>query len=335
MSKELTPEEARHELNQLLSNAFDTIVMKRPEAVQTVVIAESPPSKKRADGIPPKAYLVACFMERTREEDALDAILGPDKENKTPKGYWEFDYQDGPVTTIQLKTTTKTEYNIKGSLKIRYRGYDFTFNNGGTGDSYKAAVSDAFKRCCGDAGFTRKFWQQKRTWVKYTSEVEKLFRYGNPTLKELGAGIDKTEIFLDKSPHLKTLSLEEFLALEEPTEIPETMMIESGNKTADLFVAKYFTKDELRKFSEENMPEEEIRVELKHRHNFVYSYSPKSSLIFSQLSKMKAQLTDEQWKEWKEIAKQEDFKKQNKKTQMDCIEFFATGLKDVKKVLEK
>ncbi|MEJ2567713.1 MAG: hypothetical protein P8Z50_02380, partial [candidate division WOR-3 bacterium] len=322
--------EARKQLNDLLSNAFDTIVLKRPEAVQAVVIAEHPARGKRPKDTPPKSYLVACFMERTREEDALDAIL-----TDSGYGYWEFDYQDGPVATIQLKTTTKNEYNIKGSLKIHFRGYDFTFNNGGTGDSYKATISDSFKRCCGDAGFTRKFWQQQRTWVKYTPEVGKLFQYGNPTLKELGADISKEKLFLDKSPHLKTLSLEEFLALEEPKEIPETMMIENGKKTQDLVVARYFTKEELKKFEEEGTDEEIIRTELEHRNHFVFAYRPKSALIFNQLSKMKEKINDKQWEEWKKTAKKSGFKDEDADRQLEIISFFKFEIDDPKEVLDK
>jgi len=333
--KELTREEARWELGELLSKAFDTIVVKRPEAVQTVVIAQWPAKKT---GNRPEVYFVACYLERTRTEDALDAILGPEYEDEkpatSPKGYWEFDYLDGPVVTKQLKATTKIEYNIKGMLTIRYKGHDFVFNNGGTKDTYKAAISDSFKRCCGDAGFTRKFWQQKVAKVQYTPEVEKLFRYGNPTLKELGGSIDKQSIFLSKSTHLKTLSNEEFLALEEPKEIPDTMMIESGKSKKDLVVSRYFTKQEIREFSEKNIDEELIRTELEHRNNFVYSYSPKSPLIFSQLSKMKAKVSDEEWKKWKEEAKKQDFKKVKDDKQLRIIAEFAFEIEDPKKILE-
>jgi hypothetical protein len=332
MSEKKFPEpknktEARKQLNDLLSSAFDTIVLKRPEAVQAVVIAQYP---AKSSGQPPQSYLIACYMERTREEDALDAIL-------TDKGYgyWEFDYQDAPTTTVQLKTKTKTEHNIKGLLKIHYQGYDFTFNNGGTGDTYKAAISDSFKRCCGDAGFTRKLWQQKRVWVKATEEVKKLFAYGSPTLKEIGADINKQEIFLEKSPHLQTLSREEFLALEESHDIPDTIMIENGKKTIDLVVSRYFTKNELTQYTEQVTDEEIIRTELEHRHNFIYSYNPKSALVFSQLSKMKKKITDKQWEEWKETAKQAEFKKLDVDRQIDLICFFADGLKNVKEVLEK
>ena len=327
MAKELTKVEARKELNDIFFKAFGTIVSKRPEAVQAVVIAQYP---AKSSGQPPKSYLIACYMERTREEDALDAIL-TDKNN----GYWEFDYQDAPVTTIQLKTITKTEYNIKGILKIHYKGYDFIFNNGGTGDTYKAAISDAFKRCCGDAGFTRKFWQQKRVWVKATEEVKKLFTYGSPTLKEIGADINKQEIFLEKSPHLQTLSREEFLALEESKEIPETMMIENGKKVIDLVVSRYFTKSELKIYSEQNTDEEIIRIELEHRSHYTYNYKPKSPLIYSRLSRMQFKTTDEQWKQWGEKAKKENFKDANEDKQNAIIDEFAIDIEDAKKVLEK
>jgi hypothetical protein len=186
-----------------------------------------------------------------------------------------------------------------------------------------AAISTSFKRCCGDAGFTRKLWQQQRTWVEYTPEVGKLFQYGNPTLKELGVGISKEKLFLDKSPHLKTLSQEEFLALEAPKEIPETMMITKGKKTADLVLAKYFTKEEIKRFTENDTPEEEIRTELEHRDNFVYSYSPKGAVIFNQLSRMKAKLTEEEWEKWKVVAKDSNFKKEDKDRQLEIISFFS------------
>jgi hypothetical protein len=325
--KKLTKTEARKELKELLSKAFDTIVMKRPEAVQAVVIAQYP---AKITGQPPKSYLIACYMERTREQDALDSIL-----TDSGYGYWEFDYKDAPVTSIQLKTKTKTEYNIKGMLNIHYKGYDFVFNNGGSGDTYKAAISDSFKRCCGDAGFTRKFWQQKRVWVKATDEVKKLFAYGSPTLKEIGADINKQEIFLEKSPHLQTLSREEFLALEEPTVLPETMKIENGKKTSDLVLSRYFTEQELQEFSDKNIDIELIRTELEHRNHFVFSYSPQSPLIFSQLSKMKKKITEEQWNEWKNRAKEKEFKKKNKEEQLNMIAEFSFEIEDPTEILEK
>ena len=332
MSKELTREEARHELNQLLSNAFDTIVMKRPEAVQVVVIAQWP---AKSTGKSPQLYFVACYLERKRSEDALDAILGPPKKDKPPLGYWEFDYQDGPVTTRQLKTTQKIEYNIKGTLTIHYKRYDFVFNNGGSHDTYKAAISDEFKRCCGDAGFTRKFWQQKTVKVEATEEAQKLFKYCSPTLKELGGRVDKNEIFLSKSTRLKTLSDEEFLALEEPKMLPDSMMIESGSSKKDLILVRYFTKNELQTYIIQGTDEEIIRTELEHRNHFYNFYRPKSPAIFSQLSRMKFRTTDEQWERWKEKAKEKDFKKANADTQLAVISEFATDIEDAKEVLEK
>jgi hypothetical protein len=317
--------EARKQLNDLLSNAFDTIVLKRPEAVQLVVIAQYP---AKNTGKPPQAYLVACFMERTRLESALDEIL-------KDTGYWQFDFNEAPIETDPTGKAKKIKYNIKGKLLIHYKGFDFTFNDGGEGDTYKAAISDAFKRCCGDAGLTRGFWQQKTVWVNCSDDVKKLFRYGSPTLKELGGEVNRKEIFLSKSPHLKTLSMEEFLALEEPKEIPETMMIENGKKTQDLVVARYFTKEELKKFVEEGTDEEVIRTELEHRNHFNFAYRPKSALIFNQLSKMKEKINDKQWEEWKKTAKKSGFKDEDADRQLEIISFFKFEIDDPKEVLEK
>jgi len=267
-------------------------------------------------------------MERTRQESALDEILKND-------GYWEFDYKTDHIETDPTGKSKKIKYNIKGMLALHYKGYDFIYNNGGEGETYKAAISDAFKRCCGDAGFTRGFWQQKTVWVQYSKEVEKLFRYGSPTLKELGGEVNHKEIFLSKSPHLKTLDMEEFLALEESKILPDSMMIENGKSKKDLLLVRYFTKSELQAYIEQNTDEEIVRTELEHRSHYAYNYKPKSPAIYSQLSRMQFKTDDEQWKQWGKFSKEKDFKNQSADQQLAIISEFAMDIEDSKAVLEK
>ena len=98
---------------------------------------------------------------------------------------------------------------------------------------------------------------------------------------------------------------------------------------------KFFTKEELKIYSEQDTDEEIIQTELEHRKHFVYSYKPRSPVVFSQLSRMKFKTNDKQWEQWKEKAKEKEFKKVDADHQLAIIDEFAIDIEDAKKVLEK
>lgn len=127
----------------------------------------------------------------------------------------------------------------------------------------------------------------------------------------------------------------EFGTKKDGYKLPNVIEIKVENKSEKLTLTKYFVSDELSKFKQDKTPLKKIGDELEHRHNFVYVYSPKSPLIFSQLSKMKAKIKPEEWKEWKETAKKSDFKKEDSDRQLELIAFFAMDTEDPTEALER
>lgn len=110
----------------------------------------------------------------------------------------------------------------------------------------------------------------------------------------------------------------------------QVVIVEKKDGKISLTPSRFFTEEELKQ-----MTRDEIEKRIEHRNHFTFYYSPQSPLIFSQLDKMKARITPKQWDEWKAFAKEKEFKKQNANTQLDLIDFFATGLQDVKEILKK
>jgi len=179
--------------------------------------------------------------------------------------------------------------------------------------------------------------------TKYSGEIKDAYKK-QPANMLLQRAISKAvrrfapEALLDDGKGMGMYSIEELsdgnvTTVEEVQNIeilPEFITIKKNNKDIDLTLSEYFTAEEMYELKDDD----NLREELKHRDNFNYHYSPKSPLIFSQLSKMKAKVSDEEWAKWKEEAKKQDFKKAKDDKQLRIIAEFAFEMEDPKKILE-
>lgn len=99
--------------------------------------------------------LLMAFIDARAVQDRLDAVCPDD---------WHFDAQEVPSAKVPTVRGTLT---VLGVSRTDFGEGDPTT---GAGDSYKAACSDALKRCAVHFGIGRYLYDLPRTWVEWDEQ---------------------------------------------------------------------------------------------------------------------------------------------------------------------
>ncbi|SEI68406.1 hypothetical protein SAMN04488058_101334 [Deinococcus reticulitermitis] len=99
--------------------------------------------------------LLMAFIDARAVQDRLDAVCPDD---------WHFDAQEVPSAKVPTVRGTLT---VLGVSRTDFGEGDPTT---GAGDSYKAACSDALKRCAVQFGIGRYLYDLPRTWVEWDEQ---------------------------------------------------------------------------------------------------------------------------------------------------------------------
>ena len=142
---------------------------------------------------------VQSFVPKATKEYALIVayIDSPNIMDKFDEKYKSWSTEFTPLPQVG-------KCSLKCTLAVVTKdNFEKIFNGIGSGDNWKEAESDAFKRVSRQEGTNRFLWKQRQLFVKRTA-VERIFKKGKVTIGELiDAGIlnlKRMEINYDKLP---------------------------------------------------------------------------------------------------------------------------------------